>query len=879
MRRLLAQIRHRWRAVTNDEAMNVELDDELADHLRRQTAAYIAQGVAPGEAARRARLAFGSVQRYREEARDARGLRWLDDLRADGRFAMRMLRKSPLFTGSVVSTLALGIGLSTAVFAVIDATLLRPLPGVHAPDELVQLFRNTDGSSSLPHVRDVRDGATDVFTDVAAWTFTQVGVTVANRTDKLFAVMVYGDYFTVLGVQPALGRMFSREETLRSSATPVVVLSHGTWRTLFGGDPGVVGRTVVVNGRQVTIIGVAPQEFTGVLQMVRPAMYLPIVQLEPPAVVDDRGRGFVNLIARLRQGVSLEQADARMRVLTTALQPVNPRAYVALDAIRVLPQSEAGIPPSMRSAQLGLSAVVLVVAGLLLLVACVNVANLFLARAGVRAREMAIRLSLGASRSSLLRQLMVESLVFAGIAGVAGLFVSSTAIYAVNRIEIPVDFEVSPDIALSPTVLLFALGATALTAVLFGLAPALQATRPSLAPTLKGEHPGNGSRTRLTRLLVIAQMALSIMLLMCAGLFAVNLRSATTINKGFVSESLLTAEVSPSLAGYSGARAGDFYRRLMDRLRALPGVRSASMVDELPLGLNNSSTSVAVPGSVVPASDNVTMAFAVAGPGYFATMGTSVLQGREFTRLATRTEARELIINQAFADRFWPGKDAVGQTVRSGDGTFTVIGIVPTGKYETLGESPRPFMWFALSETADFSMVLVIRTTGDPDAFISTLRNEVAAIDSNIPVSSVRSMERHLGVALLPARLTGTALGVFGLLGLLLASVGMYGVVAYTVSQRTREIGIRMAIGATGQQVVRMIMREGVTLVVTGAVLGVAGALAASRLLAGLLYGDTVDPIAFGLVPFVLVSVATAAMFLPARRAATIDPTLTLRAD
>jgi predicted permease len=271
--------------------------------------------------------------------------------------------------------------------------------------------------------------------------------------------------------------------------------------------------------------------------------------------------------------------------------------------------------------------------------------------------------------------------------------------------------------------------------------------------------------------------------------------------------------------------------------------------------------------------------FAVAAPGYFATMGTPVLRGREFTRLASRTEARELIINQAFAERFWPGKDAVGKTVQSGDGTFTVIGIVPTGKYETLGESPRPFMWFALSETADFSMVLVVRTTGDPDAFISTLRKEVAAIDPNIPVSSVRSMERHLGVALLPARLTGTALGAFGLLGLLLASVGMYGVVAYTVSQRTREIGIRMAIGATGQQVVRMIMREGVALVVTGAVLGIAGALAASRLLAGLLYGDTVDPIAFGVVPCVLVSVATVAMFVPARRAATIDPTLTLRAD
>lgn len=809
-------------------------------------------------------------------------------LRQDLRFAFRMLAKSPLFTGIVVLTLALGIGLNAAVFSMVDALLLRPLPGVRAADELVQLYRTypgmTYGSNSIPHFWDVRARSTDVFSGVAAWSFATMSVTTTDRPTALLAQMVSADFFTVLGAPSVLGRTFVPAEDEGRGAHPVAVLSDGGWRNYFGADPNIIGRMIPVNGRNVEIIGVTAPGFRGPQPLVDPNLWMPLMQLEQvrPGSGRDferRSTNYMDVVARLRPGVSVAQANARLATISTALASEFPDAYEN-SGINLVLQSEAGIHPTMRGAQVGLSAVVMVVVVMLLLIACVNVANLFLARARDRAREMAIRLALGARRSALVRQLLVESLLFSLVAGVVGLLVATWTIGIVNGVRLPMDVDFQPDLRLSPLVLAFSLGITVLTGVLFGLAPALQATRPALIPALKGEAPAGASRSRTSKGLVVAQMALSIVLLISAGLFLANLRNATAIDKGFVAGSMLLAELDPALQGYSRARTEEFYRLLKERLEANPAIQSVATTDQVPLGLGSSDSGVEIPGYTPTENEGMSILYARVRPGYFRTMGIPLIQGREFTVQDDSNAVRAMVVNQRFVDRFWAGEDAVGRTFRRGGRDHTVIGVVPTGKYRRLGEDPEAFMWMTPAQSWESSAVLLIRTTTDPAALIGFLRSEVAALDPNLPVSSIRTMDKHLGISLLPARLTGAALGVFGILGLLLASVGMYGVMAYSVSQRTREIGIRMAIGAAARDVVRLVMRQGMTLVLLGTVIGLGGAVAASRLLAGVLYGDnSLDLTTFTLVPLVLIGVAALATFAPARRAATVDPAITLRTD
>ena len=811
-------------------------------------------------------------------------------LRADLRFAGRMVMKSPLFTTIVVLTLALGIGLNAAVFSMVDALLLRPLPGVANANELVQLYRTWPGdqqygSNSIPHFWDVRARSSDVFTGAASWDFARVNITAGDRPQRMLMQMVSADFFTVLGVSAAMGRTFVPAEDEGRGAHPVGVLSDGGWRTLFGGDPDIIGRRVPVNGQSVEIIGVTRPGFRGALPLVDPMLWMPLMQLEQlhpgsGRTFENRDNNSMNIAARLRPGVSVEQARARMDAITLELRAEFPDAYEQ-SGINVVLQSEAGIHPTMRGAQVGLSAVVMIVVGLLLLIACVNVANLFLARARDRAREMAVRLALGARRAALVRQLLVESLVFSTLAGGVGLLVAWWTIGLANAIELPMDVAFRPDLRLSPLVLWFSLGVSLITGVLFGLVPALQATRPALIPALKGEAPAGGAGSRLNNGLVVAQMALSIVLLVSAGLFLTNLKNATSLDKGFVSENLLIGAVDPGLQGYTRAATEEFYRRLTVSLEGNPGVRSVAFIDQMPLGLGSSDRGVEIPGYTPAENEGMSIHYAKVSPGYFATMGIPLTRGREFTARDDSAAVRGLVVNQRFVDRFWPGKtDVEGRTVRTGGREHTVIGVVPTGKYLRLGEDPTAHMWFAQAQSWESGMMAIIRTAGDPAAVAPALRQAVGDLDVNLPVSDVRTMEQYLGISLMPARLTGAALGVFGILGLLLAAVGMYGVMAYSVSQRTREIGIRMAIGAAATDVVRLIMRQGLTLVLVGTAIGLVGALGASRLLRGILYGDTVlDPLTFLLVPLVLIGVSALATFAPARRAAAVDPAITLRTD
>ena len=810
-------------------------------------------------------------------------------LRQDFRFARRMFVKSPLFTTIVVLTLAIGIGLNTAVFSAVDAMLLRPLPGVRATGEIVQIYRTAPGgevfnSSSIPHFVDIRDRSHSVFADVAAWSFQFVNITADGPAQTVATQMVSANYFTVLGVNAARGRLFTPDEDIGQGAHPVAVISHGAWKSIFASDPKVIGRVIPVNGQPYTVVGVTPPEFNGTLPMVRPVLWVPLTQvgqIKPGNTKDfeNRGNNYQTIIARLRPGVTVAQAKARLTAIDQELLTDYPADYKNSGS-NLIRQNDAGIHPMLRSAQVGLSAVVMIVVSILLLIACVNVANLFLARARDRAREMAIRLALGARRAALIRQLMVESLLFSVVSGAVGLLVALWAISIANQITLPISVDFRPDLQLSPAVLLFAFAVTALTGMLFGIVPALQATRPSLIPALKGEAPAGESRSRTTKSLVVAQMALSMVLLVCAALFLFNMRGVTELDKGFDGENLLIVDLDPGLQGYTRARTNEFYRLLANRLRANPLVREEAMISDVPLGISNSDRGITVPGYVPAPNEGMSIVYTSASPGYFKTMGIRVREGREFSATDDSAAAPVLVINQRFADRFWPKQSAIGHTVRAGGKDLTVVGVVSTGKYRRVGEDPTAAMYFPQQQQWSSQMAVIIRTSGDPRAVIPSLRREITAFDANLPISNVRTMEQHLGYALLPARIAGTALGVFGLIGLLLASVGMYGVMAYSVSQRTREIGIRMAIGATAADVVRLIMRQGLTLVLIGTAIGLVGAVGASRLLTSVLYGQSpFNPTAFALVPAVLIAVAALATFVPARRAALVDPAITIRAD
>jgi macrolide transport system ATP-binding/permease protein len=813
----------------------------------------------------------------------------MQNLFADLRYAIRLFLKSPVFTVVVVLTLALGIGLNTAVFSAIDALLLRPLPGTRAPEELVQVYRTYRGampygSNSIPHFMDLRERSRDAFTDVAAWDLEVMNLSAAGQTQRVFAVMASADYFSVLGVTPALGRLFLAAEDSGRGAHPVAVLGFGAWKRTFGGDTGIVGRTILLNGQSYTIIGVTPAEFKGMIPVVSASLYVPLMQFDQVrpgsrASFESRGDNFMSVVARLKPGVSIAQANQRMTAIANGLRDAHPNDYRD-SGINLVPEPEAGVHPMFRSAQVGLSSVVMAVVAMLLLIACVNVANLFLARARDRAKEMAIRLSLGARRSRLIRQLLTESLLFAGASGVAGLAIAWWVIGLANRITLPISLEFNPDLRVSPAVLFFTFGVSLATGLLFGLAPALQATHPSLVPALKGEAPAGASRSRTSRGLVVAQMALSIVLLVCAGLFLRDLTAVTTLNKGFVSENLLIADVDPGLQGYTRARTEDFYRRLSERMGAVPGVRAIAFTGSVPLGFSENDSDAEIPGYVPGPNENMAVQNTDVTPGYFEAMGIPFVKGHGFTAQNDSAAPGAIVVNQQFAEHFWPGKDPIGQTVRTRGRLHTVIGVVPTGKYQRLGEPPTAFMYVAQAQHWESGMSILIRTASDPMAMVAPLRAAIKELDRDLPVSDVRSMNNHLGSALLPARLAGASLGVFGVLGLALASIGLYGVMAYSVSQRTREIGIRMAIGAATGDVIRLVMRQGLSLVVIGAGVGLVGALGASRLLRGILYGGSVvDPVTFVAVPLVLVAVAAVASWLPARRAASVDPIRALRRE
>ncbi len=806
----------------------------------------------------------------------------------DIRYGFKMLLKSPAFTLVAVLSIGLGIGINTAIFSVVNAVLLRPLPVISEPDRLVW-FR---APISYPSYEEYRD-QNDVFTGMTASSGkSEFSLSSNGQPELVQGEFVTANYFSVLGVEAALGRTFLPEEDHTPGAHPVVIISHNLWENRFGADPALIGKTIRLNDMSFTVVGVAPKNFIGTEVGIIRELWVPMMmfsQLNPrvtggdstplPDRLSNRNTYWLNTVARLKPDVSREQAESAMTVIADRVAKAQGEQKIdeRLRSVNLLPVA-GGLDPRDRLDALPLSGLLMAVVGIVLLIACANVASLLLSRATIRQKEIAVRQAMGASRGRLIRQLLTESILLALIAGAFGLLLGLWAIDILKALSSGVPLA-SVDLGLDYRVLGFTLLISLITGIVFGLAPALQASRPDLVPALKNESVMVGShrRSRLRNAFVIAQVSLSLVLLIGSGLFIRSLQNAKSIDPGFNARNGLTVPVDLGLLRYDETKGQEFYRQIVERVKTMPGVEQASLVKFVPLGFSFAQREVVIEGSDADDS-SISAGFNIVGCDYFQTMGVPILRGREFK---ANDREKGVIINETFAARFFPDKDPVGKRVslNGPKGPYSeIIGVAKDGKYSTLGERARPFIYQPLLQSYESRMTLVVRTTTDPTALTDAVRSQIQALEPNLPVTKINTLAEQVSISLLPARLTATLLGVFGLLALCLATVGIYGVVAYSVSQRTHEIGIRMALGARPGDVLKLVLREGLGIVTIGIAIGLGIAFVATQLISSLLYGvSATDPITFVGISLLLTGVALAACAVPARRATKVDPMVALR--
>ncbi|HSB07967.1 MAG TPA: ABC transporter permease [Blastocatellia bacterium] len=815
----------------------------------------------------------------------------------DLRYSIRSLGKNPGFAAVAVLTLALGIGVNSAVFSIVNAYLFRPLP-VKDPEQLVVVATKDNTLEfpyevSYPNYEDIRD-RTEVFSDVVAFQNGVVSMSADDRAERVWVEWVTGNYFSMLGVEAAIGRTFAPEEGKITASQPVVVVSHAYWKSRFGASPAAVGKTVKLNGHPLTIIGVLPESFTGTESILKLDMYLPLGledQLEPASAgwLKNRNDTGLRVMGRLKPGASLEQARAAVGVLASQLQqeyPVTNKGVSFFAALETNARPVISIADSIPRIAGVFSALV----ALVLLIACANVANLTLARATARQKEIAIRLALGASRARIIRLMLSESMVLSFLGGCGGLVLALWATDWLASIRVstdaPVNFNLRPDWR----VLAFSVLVALVAGLVSGVAPAFQTSRPNLNESLKegGRGAGGGStRHRIRNLLVVSQVAVSLLVLICAGLFTQSAKNAERIDLGFRTENLAMMSMDLGPQGYDKERGRQFYKQLAERVRALPGVSTVALARDTQLGYNNHTEEIVPEGRTpTPEEGRTSVFFNVVSPDYFETVGTSLLAGREFTERDNESAPGVAVVNEAMARRFWTGSDsidgALGKRFRVGrDGpNVQVVGVARDSKYVFLGEESRSFFYTPFAQRYRSDMTLFIHSAGDPASVIAAARQVVTDIDRDLPVYDAKTMTTHLrdGIALLFVRMGAKLAGGFGLLGLVLALVGIYGVVTYSVTQRTHEIGIRVALGANRSDVLKLVLGQGFILTLAGVAIGLAGALAVTRVMSSLLYGvSTTDPLTFALVPVLLTVVALAASFIPARRAMRVDPMIALR--
>jgi predicted permease len=806
----------------------------------------------------------------------------------DLRHSMRMLRSRPGFALTVIVTLALGIGANATIFTWIKAVLLASLPGIEQPEKLVEMWGATHNNSALStsylDYLDYRDRNT-VLSGLFAHQVLPLNLGHGEKPERVWAGIVSGNYFDVLGVKALIGRTFLPEEDRTPNTHPVAMIGYGLWHRRFGGDPNIVGRKVTLNEHDFTIIGVTPKDFGSPFAGLALDVWVPVMMKDyvarPHFSLTDRGSRWLMVMGRLKLGATLPQAQANIAAIASHLQQEYQQTNEQMGmAVYSVMQSPFSLKADLRPALAILMAAVAVV----LLIACANVANLLLARAASRRGEIAVRLALGGTRWRLVRQMLTESFLLALLGAALGLTIAFWTARSFAAFLPPyanrASFDTRPDLV----VFAFTLGLTVITTLLFGLAPTLQASKQDLVTGLKDNVPavGRGRRKASLRyMLVVTQVALSMVALISAGLFVRSLREAYKADPGFDGRNVLLASFDPFLSGYDETRGREFYRRLVERVSTTPGVQSATLARRLPLTDGGIAFANVVIDGYAPAKDeDMRLNYETVGPQYFQTMRIPLLHGRDFDDRDQESAPGVVIINETMAQRYWPGGDALGRRIKLTKDWVEIVGIAKDVKLRSLKEAAQPFLYLPLLQDYRSNMILVARTAIDPEKMFHAIQTEVAALDQEMPMFDPRTLDEHIGVSLFLQRMAATLLSIFGLLAVSLAALGLYGVMAYAVSQRTRELGIRISVGAKQRDILRLILGQGLLMSVIGMIGGLVIALAVTRLSAHLLYGVTAaDPTTFAVVLMILLVVALSAAYFPARRATKIDPIIALRME
>jgi len=818
----------------------------------------------------------------------------MENLWKDLRYGVRMLVKSPGFTVVAVLALGLGIGANTAIFSVFNGMLWRPL-AVEEPQQIVVVASKVRGvdfplNLSYPDFQDYRQLKT-VFSDLVAYAPSPLNFGAEGRPERAWAELVSGNYFSALGLEAARGRTFAAEEGWVPGKDPLIVLSYKYWQKRFGGNPDAVGRSVQLNGHPFTVIGVAPERYHGAYYFLEPDMYVPLSTLSlldpvQGADLNKRSASYLRILGRLQPGVTPEQAMAAAEPTDRRLAQEFPDSHKD-NSLLVMSELSARPEPGLGGFMSKVVAVFMLLVGLVLLIACANVANLILARANGRRKEIATRTALGASRWRMVRQLLTESILLAASGGIVGLVFARWAAWGLMSIRIPTDLPLRLfDLSLDWRIFAFSFLAALITGVIAGLIPALQTSRADLADVLKAGGRSGGASAghhRFRNGLVIAQVAVSLVLLACAGFFIRSFQNSAHADMGFRIDHTLMVTMDLGLQGYNEQRGQQFYKQLTERVKTLPGVRDASITSYIPMGYENSLVNVFPEGQAIDDKSKTETAFNdMAQPGYFRAAGVPVIRGREFNEADNATSPKVAIINETFANRIWPGQDPIGKSFRTerNGPAIQVVGLTRTGKYLYLYETPQLFAYFPMAQRYNSSATLIVHSENEPQRLAGPVREQVRQLDSGLPVFDVQTMETHVqyGKPLLPARLGAMLVGAFGVLGLVLASVGVFGVVSYSVSQRTQEIGIRSAMGAQRSNVLQMVLKQGMTMALIGTMIGIVLALLLFRGLHSVLYGvKSTDLVTLASVSALLLAMAFAASFIPALRATRVDPVVALR--